>query len=348
MSIQEVAKLAGVSAATVSRAFNFPDRVQPLTQARVTAAAKALGYVPNASARSLRTQRSRVIGVVLPTLLNPVFAECLEGIAMAAAKAGYAILPVTTHYSLEDENKAIDQLLGVNVEGLILVVSNPGKSVALSRLSDLRRPYVLAYNRHPAQPCVSVDGEQAVAAMVARLAGWGHQRILMMAGQLQTSDRAQQRCQGYLAAMRSQGLGEGQVLEVPFIDSAIDQITPVLLSAAKPTAVICSNDLLALRCVRAAHKAGLRVPDDLSVVGFDGIAVGRDLTPSLCTISQPNAEIGQRCTELLVAALRDDRPLTPASSLTLPHRFVDGESCGLAPPNLSQPLNPKELLCQSV
>lgn len=128
MNIQDVAQAAGVSVATVSRVFNLPDKVTPATRAHVAQVARTLGYQPNASARTLRTQRSRVVGVVLPTLTNPVFAECLEGIARAAAAAGYAILPFTTDYRLDQEERAASLLIAGNVDGMILTVSNPGTS----------------------------------------------------------------------------------------------------------------------------------------------------------------------------------------------------------------------------
>ena len=331
MSIHAVAKHAGVSVATVSRAFNFPDKVLQQTLDKVYASATAVGYVPNASARTLRTQRSHVLGVVLPTLINPVFAECLEGIAQAAAMAGYAISPITTAYRVEEESKAVAQLLSRNVDGLILVVADPQTSAALQVLTERNHPYVLAYNRHPLHSCVSVDGEQAVADMVLRLGKLGHRRILMLTGQRSASDRARQRCDGYLRGMQALGLASSEVLEVPFLDSAQDDMCAVLQSRQRPSAVMCSNDLLALRCLRAAHLTGLRVPEDLSVVGFDGIAVGRDLTPTLCTVHQPSADIGQRSVEVLLSALRQGQLASAADSLTLPHRLIEGESCGLAP-----------------
>src|SRR5450830_1369600 len=201
MSIQAVAAKAGVSVATVSRAFNFPDKVTAATRALVERVARELDYVPNASARTLRTQRSRVLGVVLPTLLNPSFAECLQGIARAAVTGGYAIIPVTTGYRLDEEERAVHLLLAGNVDGLILVVSNPSTSTALARLQAAGVPYVLAYNRHPDHPCVSVDSEAAVADAVARLVLLGHRRIAMVSGTLAASDRAQQRYRGYQRGM---------------------------------------------------------------------------------------------------------------------------------------------------
>lgn len=331
MNIQIVAKRAGVSVATVSRAFNFPDKVAPATRALVERVAAELGYVANASARTLRTQRSRVLGVVLPTLLNPTFAECLQGIAQAAAAGGYAIIPVTTAYQLGEEERAVNQLIAGNVDGMILVVSNPTTSQALEHLRANAVPYVLAYNKHASHPCVSVDSEGASADVVARLVRLGHRRIAMVTGTMAASDRAQQRYRGYLQGMAAAGLTAPPVLEVPFVETAVDALRRYLAQAPRPTALFCSNDLLAIRSIRAASLDGLRVPQDLAVVGFDGIALGQDLTPALSTVMQPNHDIGRHSVELLVKALADGVVPRADASLLLPHAFRDGESCAAAP-----------------
>ncbi|RIX77930.1 LacI family DNA-binding transcriptional regulator [Acidovorax cavernicola] len=330
MSIQAVAAQAGVSVATVSRAFNFPDKVTPATRELVERVARELNYLPNASARTLRTQRSRTLGVVLPTLLNPTFAECLQGIARAAVAGGYAILPVTTGYRLDEEERAVQLLLAGNVDGLILVVSNPSTSAALQRLQTAGVPYVLAYNRHSDHPCVSVDSEGAVADAVTRLVLLGHRRIAMVSGTLAASDRAQQRYRGYQRGMAEAGLDAPPLIEVPFVETAVDALCAELRPRTRPTALVCSNDLLAIRSIRAAHLSGLAVPDDLSVVGFDGIALGEDLTPALTTIAQPNSDIGRHSVELLVQAMAGGRTLQADASLLLPHAFRDGESCASA------------------
>ena len=333
MSILEVAREAGVSVATVSRVFNVPDKVAPATREHVENIARTLGYLPNASARTLRTQRSRVLGVVLPTLTNPVFAECLEGIAQAAVAGGYAISPFPTDYLLDQEDRAVNLLLAGNVDGKILVVSNPATSTALQRLAEVGLPYVLAYNQHPDHPCVSVNSELAVADVVAHLATLGHHRIAMVSGLLSASDRAQQRCRGYALGMEQAGLRAQPVLQVPFVAAAPEVLGEALNNQDRPTALVCSNDLLAIRSIRAAHLAGLAVPRDLSVVGFDGIALGQDLTPQLSTVVQPNADIGRHSVELLAQAVASGNPLGPDMGLTLAHQFRDGESC--APPPLS-------------
>lgn len=329
-TVQDVADACSVSVATVSRAFNFPDKVLPATLKRVQAAAQRLGYLPNASARTLRTQRSRVLGVVLPTLLNPVFAEWLQGLAQAASLYSYSIVPLTTEYQLPLEERAVNLLLAGNVDGMILVVSNPARSRALKKLGLSRIPYVLAYNRHRAHPCVSVDGEQAVAAVVAELVGRGHRRIAMVSGQLAASDRAQQRHRGYLRGMRAAGL-KPALLEVPFVDTAVNEMVAFMKRKAAPTALVCSNDLLAIRSVRAVRQAGLQVPGDVSVVGFDGIALGSDLTPALSTVAQPNAAIGKAAVDLVLQALTSGQRLDASASVTLPWTFREGESRGEAP-----------------
>lgn len=326
MNIQTVAEHAGVSVATVSRAFNFPDKVAPSTLKLVLRVASQLGYLPNASARTLRTQRSRVIGVILPTLLNPTFAECLQGIAEAAATGNYAIIPVVTAYEVAAELRAVQHLLAGNVDGMILVVSNPANSLALQQLQNAGVPYALAYNRHPAHPCVSVDSESASAEVVARFAKLGHRRIAMVSGMLAASDRSQQRYRGYLMGMENAQLEALPLLQVPFMEAAVDAVCEYLTSTPRPSAIFCSNDLLAIRCIRAAHRTGLRVPADLAVVGFDGIALGEDLTPALSTVAQPNYDIGRHAVELLISALAAGLSPSADDSLVLNYAFREGES----------------------
>lgn len=328
MGIVEVARRSGISVATVSRVFNAPGIVNEQTREKVLGVAQELGYVPNGSARALRTRHSKVLGVVLPTLTNPVFAECLQGIAAEAQQRGYAIQPVTTEYCRQREEAAAQRLLAGNVDGLVLVVSNPQASKALQWIALAGKPFVLAYNHTPLHPCVSVDNTQAVRDLIRRLAQAGHERIGMVMGQAQASDRAQQRHKGYVEGMEAAGLKPLPVWEVTFAAGGLDALQQDLAGAAAPTAMVCSNDLLAIRTMRAASLAGLRVPADICVVGFDGIAIGCDLTPSLASITQPNAQIGGTCVRLLCGALGEQQALTPRHSVLLPHGWRAGESCG--------------------
>lgn len=331
ISILDIATQAGVSPATVSRVFNSPELVNDQTRELVLNVARQNGYRPNASARTLRTQRSRVIGVVLPTLNNPVFAECLQGITQATAVHGYAIMPATTEYRIENEIEAVAQLQAFGVDGVLLVVSDAKSSKAVTNLQSLNTPYVLVYNRHPDHPCVSVQGDVAVASLIGDLVALGHRHIAMVCGQLHASDRAQQRYAGFNTGMKKARLTPAALIEVPFVETAIDNISLVLRRKTRPTALVCSNDLLALRAMRAAHQCGLKVPQDVSVVGFDGIRMGQDLTPALSTIAQPNYEMGREGVQLLLQAIQAGRMPAPAESITLEYQFHRGESCAQAP-----------------
>ncbi|GGE69197.1 MAG TPA: LacI family transcriptional regulator [Paenalcaligenes hominis] len=330
MNIQKVAQAAGVSVATVSRTFNFPDKVSATTRAKVEAAAARLQYVPNASARSLRTQNTRTIGVLLPTLNNPVFTECLQGIAETAAERGFSIMPFTTAYTLDQELEAVKKLLGFGVEGVILVVSDPKHSPALELLQSTNIPYVLAYNWDPDHPCVSVNNQLAFSEIVAFLADLGHQHIAMVSGQRHASDRAQQRYEGFVKGIEQARLPLLPLIEVPFIDNAVEAIAQALQKERTATALVCSNDLMAIRAIRAAHLCGYQVPRDMSVTGFDGVRLGQDLTPSLTSIAQPNADIGRHSLELLIQHLTQRAPLHAKASLLLTHQLQPAESS--APP----------------
>ena len=332
VSILDIAERAGVSASTVSRVFNNPDLVQPGTREAVLNLARVHGYRPNASARTLRTQRSQVLGIVLPTLDNPVFTECLQGMTAATAEKGYAIMPVTTNYSLDTEKEAVNQLMSFGVDGMILVVSDAASSQAVRHMQAQALPYILVYNQHPAHPCVSVSDATAMHEIVQGLAAMGHQRIAMICGRLAASDRAQQRYTGFLEAMGRAGLDPYPLIEVPFIETAIQEIADALILPSRPTALVCSNDLLAVRALRAAHECRLRVPADISITGFDGIKIGHDLTPSLSTVVQPNAEMGAAAAHWLMQSLVARRQPQAAESITLPYRLRWAESSAEAPP----------------
>ncbi len=310
----DIAQRAGVSPATVSRVFNSPQIVSDATRKLVLGVADKSHYRPNASARTLRTRRSHVIGVVLPTLTNPVFAECLQGIARAAAASHYAIMLQATGYELSQEEDAVANLQASGVDGMVLVVSDAAKSRAIRQVQEMGTPYVLVYNRHPKHPCISVAGDDAMLELTRELVRLGHRRITMVCGRLAASDRAQQRYDGFLSAMSRASLKPSALIEVPFIGTAINEISAVLKAGNRPTALVCSNDLIAIRAIRAAKLCGLQVPGDISISGFDGVQLGADMTPALSTVAQPNEEMGQRSVALLVQGLnKESRLLRPAA-----------------------------------
>lgn len=326
MSIQLVAKEAKVSVATVSRTFNNPQQVSDATRQRVEAAALKIGYLPNASARNLRTKNTRTLGVVIPTFTNPVFSEYLQGVAEMAASKGYSILPVTTSYQQDEELNATKRLIEFGVDGVILTVSNPDNSPALTLLKQLKIPYVLSYNWSAKHPCVSIDNQKASTELVQHLYALGHRNIAMVCGQLHASDRAAKRYEGFLQAITHFQIGLPQPLEVPFIDQAVETITLFLQQNPTISALVCSNDMIALRAIRAAHECKKAVPKDLSITGFDGIRLAQDLTPTLTTIAQPNMSFGEQSVQLLTDHLLHNVPLKASSSVLLPYSLEIAES----------------------
>jgi DNA-binding LacI/PurR family transcriptional regulator len=324
-TIKDVAAHAGVSIATVSRALNAPQSVHRATLEKIRAAIDALQFVPNPLGRQLRSDRTRLIGVVLPTLANPVFAECLQGIDERASAQGYRLMLMTTQYDADRERHAIETLRAQRVEGLILTVADADTHPLLDALERDGLRYVLMHNDTVRRPSVSVDNRLAAYEGVRMLIAHGHRRILMLAGTLAESDRARLRYLGYEQAMREAGLASAPALEVDF---NADELAPSVLAhlttgAARPTALFCSNDLLAMVVMRGLRRASYSVPEDMSILGFDGLSVGELLSPPLASLCTPNRAIGCRAWERLIARIAG-ADADSAPSLRLPHTLREG------------------------
>jgi len=325
-TIKDVAAHAGFSIATVSRAINAPHTVNPVTLARVREAIDALKFRPNPLGRQLRGERTRLIGVVLPTLTNPVFAECLQGIDEFAAAHGFRLMLMTTQYDRDRERHAIETLRAQRVEGLILTVADADTHPLLDELDADGPLYVLMHNDTQRRPSVSVDNREAACDGVRMLIAHGHRRILMLAGTLAASDRARQRHAGYTYAMQQAGLTPAPALEIDFnAETLAPSVLAHLTSGpARPTALFCSNDLLAMVVMRGLRRARLRVPQDMSILGFDGLAMGELLAPPLASIATPNREIGRTAWQCLMARIGGEH--AGALSNTLPHTLRTGDT----------------------
>ena len=319
-TIREVAAAAGVSVATVSRALNASGPVHGTTSANVLAVARQLGFRPNLMGRNLRATRTRTLGVMLPTLNHPVFAECLQGIEAQAQSHQQVIAVSTTGYQFDAEERASERLLQQRVDGLILTVADAAHSSVLDKLDAEGVPYVLVFNQPGgtspslgARPFVSVDNFLAGRQMVEHLLSLGHQRVHMLAGQFQQSDRSLQRFLGYQAAMSAAGLPWSPPLELPFTTcDTRSELQELLNRRSPPTALFCSNDQLAMTVIRDLRDLGFRVPDDISLAGFDGVRMGELLSPVLTTVVQPTAEIGRAAVDLLLQLIDGERYLGPA------------------------------------
>jgi DNA-binding LacI/PurR family transcriptional regulator len=306
--------------ATVSRVLNASGGVSEKSLEAVLAVTRALGFRPNLVGRNLRATRTRTIGVVLPSLNHPVFAECLQGVEAAAQAHNHVIAISTTGYQAESEERVSERLLQQRVDGLILTVADAARSPVLDKLDAEGVPYVLVFNQTgtrrragPLRPSVSVDNFLAGRQVVEHLLSLGHQRVHMLAGQFQQSDRSHQRFLGYQAAMRAAGLPWSPPLELAFNTcDTRSELHDLLGRRNAPTALFCSNDQLALTVMHDLRRLGLRVPEDISLAGFDGVQVGEWMSPVLTTVVQPTAEIGRAAVDLLLQLIAGERYLGPA------------------------------------
>lgn len=329
--MREVARQANVSVATVSRALNAPALVAAETASAVLEAVRALDFRPNLAGRSLRAGRTKIVGVVLPTLTHPVFAECLHSIETAARERDHVVSIATTGYEAAREHEATEILLQHRVDGLIVTVADARRSRVLDKLDRQGVPYVLVYNesardgRARRRPSVSVDNRAAARQVVEHLIALGHRRILMVAGSVRQSDRSRLRAQGYADALKAAAIAPLAPIELPFMASdARLQLADALHRRPRPSALFCSSDQLALLVMRDLAALGLRVPADISVAGFDGTAVSALTVPSLTTVVQPSLEIGRAAFDLLLGMLDGAQFGAPA---VLHHTLRVGGTC---------------------
>lgn len=332
-TIHDVAQRAGCSIASVSRVLNRSAATSPELEERVRAAVADLHYRPSALGRGLKTKVTRTIGLLVPSFTNPVFAAALAGAEKAARAAGYDIVLAASDYDRQREPEAVAALTARDVEGLILTVADAARSSLLDALDRDGPPYVLLFNElaRPGRAAVSVDNAAATAEIVDRMIALGHRRIAFVAGRFRASDRSRLRHRGYRLAMTRARLEPLPVAEVEFLgdEAAFDRSLARLLGMKdRPTAFACSNDLLAIAVMAALRRAGLSVPGDASVTGFDGIAIGRQIMPSLATIEQPTDRMG-RAAMAFLHEIREGR--AERATRRLPHLFRPGTSLDQAP-----------------
>jgi len=316
----DVARLAGVSVATVSRALSGSPLVSRETRQRIEAAVEATGYVINQVAAGLRLQRSRQILVMLPDIANPFFGEVVLGIEEEAQHQGFGVLIGNTGRSANRETALARQFQTGAVDGLVLLT---GKRPAL--LADVPASRMVAVSEHIADDViatVSIDNHAAAFEAVAYLRGLGHRRIAHIGGPAGNILTAQ-RFQGYRDAM-GDDFDPGLVRYGDYsIASGEAAMRGFLEATVRPTAVFCSNDEMAIGAIRAARTFGLGVPRELAVIGFDDIPFAGAYDPPLTTVRQPRRQMGRMAARILLAALAGDELPAPSA---LPHLLVVRQS----------------------
>lgn len=314
-TMKQVAERVGVSTSTVSHVINGTRAVSKDVRGRVLAAIDAMGYIPNAMARSLKNDKSHTIGVSIPDNTNPCLAELLRGIEEAAFEVGYNIMLCNGYGDVQRQAAHLRGLIEKRIDGLILVA---GASAAAAGLAPLlagqRVPIVLADHQVPAVEAdfIGLDHEATGHAATRHLIALGHRRIACVAGP-QAEPHSLERVAGLRRALEEEGIalpGAYLVHGTPDCAGGHDAVRGLLALASPPTAVFACNDLMALGGLCAAREAGVSVPGQLSVVGGDDLGMAAFATPRLTSVAQPTHALGRQLTELLVGRIRGDgRPL---------------------------------------
>lgn len=328
VTIRDVAREANVSIATVSRVLNDSGPVRASTRERVVEVATRLRYAPSGAARSLITRQTRTLGVLLPDLYGEFFSELIRGIDRAVREAGYHMLVSMSHNERTEVEAALQMMRG-RVDGLIVMAPDPSVDELAATLA---KPLPAVLLNQPAiggdQDRITIDNEGGARRLVSYLLSQGHRRIGLIGGPVANSD-AEGRRRGYRAALRAAGLSPLPELEVSgdFTEAGGFAGAGALLQLADPpTAVFAANDAMAIGALNAFMDAGLSIPRDLSLAGFDDIPMARYLHPSLTSVRVPIQELGYRATARVLELLRRSDENT-RWEVVLPTELVVRASC---------------------
>ena len=333
VSIKDIAKAAGVSHSTVSRALSDSPLIKAETKARIQRLAQEMGYSPDAIARSLVTQRTHTVGVVVTTITDPFVAEVVQGIEDTAQENDYSVILASSASEPERELAAVEMLRAKRVDSLIVTSSRVG-ALYLEHLERFGVPVVLV-NNHNRQSgrytfSVSVDNQHGGHLATAHLIQRGHRRIGYVSGPADHSDDAE-RLAGYRQALDESGITFDPALVVHGngrLDGGERALRTLARLVELPTAVFCYNDITAIGLISAARQAGLAVPEDLAVVGFDDIPLAAHVYPSLTTVAQPQRDMGRQAMNMALALMTADDSTTPFSDIVVKGKLVVRESSG--------------------
>lgn len=330
--LSEVAREAGVSPATVSRAISQPELLSAPTLARVRRAATLLGYEPDAAARALASGRSMTIGAVMPTLENAIFSKALGAMQRGLAAEGYQLLVASHDYNPAAEVEAIRTLLARGVDGLVLVgAERSPEGVVLLEAASL--PVVFTWCAPPGAAGVVVDNEHAGLLATRHLIELGHRRIGAITGSVRFNDRQRARLAGVRKGLAEAGLALPASLageEATSVAGGRMGCAKLFELAEPPTAIIGGIDLVAIGCIVEAQARGLSVPGDLSVASIDDLDMSAHIAPSLTTVHIPTARIGAAAATKIVAMLRGG---AQATNDCLPIELIVRRSTGAAATN---------------
>ncbi len=326
----EVAKLAGVSRTTVSRVINGHPSVRPEVRERVWRIVRQVGYQPHAAARSLVTKRSNVIGLLFPRTVTALFTDqffplLMRGIADVCNLHGWRLM-LSLFTQDRDQDALYRQVLRSSSLDGVIVATTPREDPLIPRLIHDGLPFVVI-GRHPDELVSYVDSDNLAGsrAIVEHLVALGHQRIATITGPLDVL-LGYDRLEGYKRALRAHGLPHDPALVVQGnFTEASGRAGMELLLPQQPTAVFAASDMMAIGAIKVIKEAGLRVPQDISVVGFDDLPVASIVEPALTTVRQPINELGRVAAETLLSLIHDKQA---PQHIVLPTELIIRASCG--------------------
>ena len=322
-TLQDVADLAAVSTATVSRCLNKSGHVTEKTRLKVQQAIQTLGYSPNFGAQALAAKRTNTIGAIIPTMENAIFARGMQAFQETLAENGITLIIASCSYRPELEEEQIRSLVARGADALLLIgQSRPDATYQF--LARRNIPYVLAWaHKKDSEHCyIGFDNQAAAQTITRQVLELGHRNLGVIVGLTQNNDRARDRITGIEHAIADHGAKTFQEGA-----KALDQL---LANPTPPTAVICGNDVLAVGAVKRAKQLGLAVPEDLSITGFADIEVSELIDPELTTVHVPHREMGIAAAKSLIAMLKTQ---TPVESHLLETRIVNRQSLGPVKPH---------------
>jgi LacI family transcriptional regulator len=334
LTIRDVAKAAGVHPATASRALDprLPGRISPLTTARIRQAAETLGYVADPVGRSLRTQRSGIVGVLVPDLTNPFFPPLLRAVEDSLRRHGFEALIASTDNDPRRESELLEVLEGRRCEGYIVATATR-PDPAVDALVRAQIPVVLVNRLSAAAvPSVTSDDGGGIRAAVGHLRALGHTAIGHVTGPRGISVTTE-REQAFRTALRAEGLpaGRGRIVRAGNYTAAAGEVAcRKLLGTGDVTAILAGNDMIALGCYAALDRAGLRCPRDVSVIGINDMPFAEWLRPALTTVAVPKEELGVQAAGLLLRLI--DEPGAELGNVSLPTTLVIRASTAAADP----------------
>lgn len=317
--IRDVAKETGLSIATISRVMNGTGNVRAETREKVLAACKKLDYVPNPAARSLSTSRSKTIAVIIPTIEHSVFDKYIAGIEQTMSEQGYSLVLAISNANPDDELTAARKLLGMGAEAFIIT----GREHSQELLDMFQRrsvPYAFTsvWDEHRKLPTIGYDNYALAKAAILYLQKKGHHHIAVIHGPKHDSDRTRSRYKGTVAASGDTTLHFSEAgLSV---EGGKQAVKALLAQQLNITAILCFSDVLALGAYFALFEAGLKIPDDVSVMGFDNLDWAQHVTPPLTTIDLPAKSMGVEAVTQLINALEKKQAVSPT---LLPANIVE-------------------------